>query len=370
MFATQSSLSSVLDDALPGAAALFSDQRLTSGVEAAPGPMSVRYLRYKPGVSLTACVDTSSGVAMAYAVAADVAPKLEKVVHRAPRHAVLWHDPQRRWALVRPVADRDLPGIARRAGERATTLSYKPQRRWVGKVDDHADRVLRCYRKEDIAAIRLRWPDPSLGAGTELTVPEVLDSCTRRATLTTSLVAGEALEPGGDGRLDILERAGRSLALWHRLPAPSHPSVSGVGLAVGRLLRTLLPAQSDRLDDLEARLRSLPSTEQHAVWCHGDFSADQLLVDADERICLIDWDRSGAGPRSADLASADAAGLAPAAFEALLTGYTSAADLPEDLTTARALATYSRAAEPFRRAEPQWKQQIAERLHHVEELLG
>jgi aminoglycoside phosphotransferase len=367
----------VFDAGLPGAAVLFDAALLSGGVEAAPGPMAVEYLRYKPGVSLTAAISTSVGMAMAYVVAEGATAKLEKLVHRAPPAAVLCHDPVRRWALLRPDADRDLPGIAHGAGPQPRTLSYKPQRRWVGRRQDRPDEVMRCYRRRDVEAISVRWPEATVAvevsatAGSRLVLPEVLSLSRQRATLTTSRVQGTALHPDGSGRGELMMRVGRALAAWHRLPAPVHPCTPGISLATGDVLRGLLPTQHERVDELESRLRSLPpAPRQQAVWCHGDFSADQVLVDDHGEMALIDWDRSGAGPRSTDLAVADAAGMAPEAYESLLGGYTQLAPLPVDLPMARALACWSRAADPFRQADPEWAHRIEERLNHIEELLG
>ncbi|MGO1321043.1 MAG: phosphotransferase enzyme family protein [Galactobacter sp.] len=380
---------------LPGAAALFSPDVLASGVDGAPGPMSVTYLRSKPAVSLTAAVRTSQGLAMAYAVAEGAAAKLEKLVLKAPPATLLHHDPVRRWALMRPEADRDLPGIARVTGARKPTdessadeppafapLTYKPQRRWVGIRADGAGeegtgQIVRCYRTAELEAISARWPDATKAnlvtdvTGENLRLPTVLTSSRTWGTLTTSRVPGSALAADGGGRIEVMERVGRALAAWHRLPAPPHSTTPGIGMDTGRSLRRLLPDLHQRVDELEARLLALPpAPSQHAVWCHGDFSADQVLVDRRGDISLIDWDRSGAGPRSTDLAVADAAGMDPEAYDALLTGYTQLAPLPSDLTAARALACWSRAVDPFRQADPHWAHHIEERLEHIEELLG
>jgi aminoglycoside phosphotransferase len=386
-----------LDPALPGIAVL-------AGL---PG-LRPTYLRYKPGTSLVAMVETSSGPAMACVTSPQAAPKSDKLAAHAPAGSVLLHDPRARLLLALPVADRDLPGLRRRVGPGARTFAYKPQRRWVGLPSGAADEdpVWRCYRRGDVERTRPRWPDvPGPGGtarqpgaaqgpgaarggdGAMFRIPAVVRTSSRHDILRTARVDGTGLDTLLTQRpddLEVVRRTGRALALWHRLPLPAHTAVPGSDPgAAAMLLSHLLPDHRPRIQELAARLRATETARQaradrraqadpgpDLVWSHGDFSTDQVLVDPEGALWLMDWDRSGAAPRGTDLASAEAAGLSPAARTALLEGYGSAADLPADLDLARARALFSRAADPFRRADPDWPARLATRLDTVQELLS
>jgi hypothetical protein len=399
---TALSVFSRLDPDLPGAA-------LLAGLP----DLAPHYLRYKPGTSLVAMLDTALGPAMAYATSPQAAPKLAKLAAHAPAGSILLHDSRARLLVALPVADRDLPGLRRRIGPGPRTFAYKPQRRWVGLPADAGpdSPVWRCYRRGDVERIRHRWPSDAgvgdsptrhaaTGAGTTGTfrVPEIVRASPRHDVLRIARVDGTGLDellaadadvdpaaspnpaPSSDptAPLDLVRRAGRALALWHRRPLPSLPADPGSDPdAAATLLARLLPDRAPRIQELATRLREAEARLQGSsagrspdlVWCHGDFSTDQVLVGTDGALWLMDWDRSGAGPRATDLASAEAAGLPPAARTALLEGYTSAADLPADLDLARARALFSRAADPFRRADPDWPTLVTTRLDAVQELL-
>ncbi|SDS03477.1 phosphotransferase [Microlunatus soli] len=350
------------DPALPGMAVLLADPR-------------VDYLRYKPGTSLTVALRTADGPAFGYAVSEAAAVKLAKIVRKAPAGAVLRHDPERRVVIADPVADRDLPGVAEHRVRQAELLAYKPQRRWIAALD--ADRIVRSYRSSDLPAAVGRWPRSD--AGVPVRIPAVVGRDRRRGLMIIERLRGTRLDRlSGSAALDGWLAAGTALAGWHR---------SAVGRAVradfpdpyptAELLAVLVPGSADRFRRLAGQLAAATHTAETG-WCHGDFSADQVLIDRrDHRPAILDWDRSGRRPLGYDLATADAAGtsesapgLPEPAWQALLTGYTGIRDLPTRLHALRALAWFVRAAEPFRRADPHWPAAILARVDRSEELLG
>lgn len=361
------------DPALPGMAVLLSDPR-------------VDYLRYKPGTSLTVGLRTDQGPAFGYAVSESAAAKLDKIIGHAPPGAIRHHDRHSRLVLADPVADRDLPGIGRRGVREAEPLAYKPQRRWVAALD--AEQIARCYRRDELSLTAARWPgvvDPAA-----IRIPAVVD-LDRRAGLM-------AIERLRGGRLDRLAdeaaqegwfAAGRALGHWHR--STVRPDVRAElpdVLATAEQLAVLLPEFAGRFRAVAARL-SAATVGAESGWCHGDFSADQLLIDRfDHRPAVLDWDRSGHGPVAFDLGTADAAGgvlstvtdggaveqqpglgLPVRKWETLLAGYTEVRELPAGLDRVRALAWFVRAVEPFRRADPGWPTAVLARVDRAEELL-
>lgn len=372
--------------------------------------MIVRYLRLKPGTSVVAGLETPVGPAFALATSPRSAVKLEKAVARAPADSVLHHDRTLRLLIARPGADRHLPGLralAQKASDApaspdhpwdatpgrpapepaALTLAYKPQRRWVGRRrGEHGAAtgpVLRVYRGGRLADFAARWPRPHAEGGLPLRVPRILAEHPRRAMMETEVLPGTRLDLLADAgaRCEALREAGIAIARLHRRPVPSRvaaPLPDPRELAAQ--ITSLLPEEGQRAEEIAAQLTSwLPARDAHdgptatepetAVWCHGDFSADQLLVGPDG-LALLDWDRSGASHPSRDLATADAAGLSAPGWEALLTGYDEVASVPKDLGMARAHAHFARAAEPLRTGDPSWPCALRAALAETEALLG
>jgi hypothetical protein len=370
--------------------------------------MRLRYLRLKPGTSVVAGLETSVGPAFALATSPRAAVKLEKAAARAPEGSVLHHDRLLRLLIARPVADRRLPGLralARRAphppavrdapqggaaGDRmpapaALTLAYKPLRRWVGRRREAEGTatgpVLRLYRRGGLGDVAARWPRPGTDVRPPLRTPRILAEHSRRALLETEVLPGTRLDllVDAESRCEALRAAGRGLARWHRMPAPARAAVPLPDpRALAAQITALLPDEGERAEEIAERLMaerpgggaggSSGTGLEGAVWCHGDFSADQLLVGPDG-LALLDWDRSGWGHPSRDLATADAAGLSAPGWDALLTGYDEIAPVPEDLSTARAHARLARAAEPLRTGDPSWPRALRAALCGTEALL-
>ena len=355
-----------------------------------PSAIQVTYLRYKRGISLTVGLQTSYGPAFGYAVSREARPKLDKLINSAPPGTILAADRERMIMIALPAADRDLPGVRRAWVHRPHTLSYKPQRRWVG-IDDRPDtnRVLRCYRPADARDNLARWPNSVAIDG--IRTPGVIDHDRRRGVIAIERLDGVPLtrSMGDPRRREALAAAGRGLARWHRF-APAAPTRAALGVPtdIAEQLITLLPDQSRRIRRLADALIG-PDHEADLGWCHGDFSLDQLLITEDQQVAILDWDRSGYGSRAVDLANADAAGwpelepgaAGPARYPAstglsqvgwreLLDGYAELRQPPNDLDRYRARARFVRAAEPFRRALPDWPIALTANLDRAEELIG
>ncbi len=118
-------------------------------------------------------------------------------------------------------------------------------------------------------------------------------------------LSGARIEPG---------RAGELLARIHRVGHPAdsiHPwfyePVDAAELE--DLTRRVGPPVLDRLDDLlatltVARADGTPPPADRLIRCHLDFVPDNVLVDAAGDPWVIDWENSGGGDPSQELAQA------------------------------------------------------------------
>lgn len=373
--------------ALPGLDALEDTDRL-AGLLAERGETvrSCRYRRWKPGTSTVIALELDSGPAWGYAVSASGRPKLDKTVERAPRDTVLLDRRDLGLLVALPSADRDLPALAdldsalSRAlpgpavGRRWHRLAYKPQRRWVGALDEPgaARRSVRVYRRRDLPTARA-----ALARAADLldvAVPREEAALARLGLLVTSWLPGRPLDQllEGPAASNLLAATGAALARVHAATVrggQDRRSDDAELAAVADQLAALLPADVARVRRVLARLKVSTPVADALVLRHGDFSVDQVVVDDDGRPGLVDWDRAHLGRAVDDLATADAAGLTPAQHQALLAGYAEVRPLPAELPAAVARARFLRAAEPFRRCSPTWAVEVRARLDAVEEVL-
>ncbi|WP_152362874.1 aminoglycoside phosphotransferase family protein [Microlunatus speluncae] len=390
----------IIDAGLRGLAALLDPDRLSSVLERAGVRLARRsHLRYKPGTSCLAGIVLDDGVAFGYAVADSAGPKLDKIIRKTDPAAVLVHDRDRNLIIARARADRDLPALADphaalaaiRPGPSATlrTLAYKPQRRWVGLASRAGEPplLLRAYRPATVADAhrRLTWYEHLTGGR------RIVGWQPRSGVIATSFQPGASLADlidHGTATDTNLHDTGVALARLHDHPPLSGPTVRQADpAATVALIGVLLPEQSARAERILARLRATAPAAVAPQPCHGDFSADQVIIHnhhadlsemsspmtqlgSDKSVGLIDFDRSGLGDPAADLAGLPAAGLGPAAFDRVLAGYRTVRPMPAGLDWHLAHALLLRAAEPFRSGAADWAAAIPERLTRIEEALS
>ncbi|HET9872419.1 MAG TPA: phosphotransferase [Propionibacteriaceae bacterium] len=344
-----------------------------------------RYQRYKPATSLVMAVELGSGPAFLYGVSPVAAPKLEKLVAKAPVGSVLAVDRSRLLLLARIEADRDLPALKdvpaaaadlSRDGSRlqtgpVTTLVHKPQRRWVGlATSDEQQVLLRAYRAQVLpdAVARYRLAR-SIRAGS---AQRVIATSPRHALMAVPYLPGRTLEqivladaePGRSSEA-ALRATGQALATMHARPCdPAAVPVAQHAwpAATAQLISTLLPALAADVAEILRRLRRTQPRPNPATVCHGDFSADQVILSTDEELRFIDFDRAGLADPATDLAGLRAAGLRSTHFDTVLSGYTTVRAEPAHLDWHVAHARLLQAADPFRSARPDWPQLIADRL--------
>ncbi|GAB3757347.1 phosphotransferase family protein [Microlunatus parietis] len=362
----------ITDRALPGLPILLETDGVTQ-------------LRYKPGTSCVAAIARPDGPAFGYAVSPAARPKLDKLIRKAPPGTIIDHDQERNLIMARAAADRDLPALADPAAAAVSllpgpppafrTLAYKPQRRWVALASQvgHEPVLLRAYRRTTVADAYLRLARFDRLAGTRRSLGWDADY----AVIATSFEPGESLAElieSGAATDAMLTGCGAALARLHdHQPFPGAPVREADPAATVALLGVLLSDQASRAQGILDRLRATAPARVPPVPCHGDFSADQVIIppagSTRTEPTLIDFDRSGLGDPAADLAGLSAAGLGPDAVDRVLAGYRTVRPVPAGLDWHRARALLLRAADPFRTASPDWPADILANLDRLEEAM-
>ncbi len=368
------------------------------------------YLRYKPDTSCVAALELESGRAFLYGVAKPVRPKLDKVVAMAPPGSIRAVDSRLRVVLATIQADRDLPAVRNlpRAIARLgldthdqptqpscepTVLVHKPQRRLVGLLPGGSgaqsdpglsgDVVLRAYRKgHSVPAVqRHRAARRAQGVRTA----RVLGKSTRYAVLALEHLPGQTLDAlisAGTATPATLRATGLALARVHAQPLGEQvdswpipakrpePAVSAAAYETAALVSRLSPRLAGRVASILKVLAATAPAGNERVFCHGDFSADQVVVDAQGSPGLIDWDSAGIADPASDLATVQAAGLGGDELANLLDGYGELRTLPRHLDWHLAQARLMRAADPFRSVTEAWLDAVEANLTGVEADLG
>lgn len=393
------------DEGLPGLRLLL-DARAFADATGALGARPI-YLRYKPGESCLAGFRLPCGREIAAK-----AVTAERWVHVAANPK--WRGPTvRRGGLPRRLdtahillrdrsEDAGLKSLSRlddpdRAGThlasltgrdaalRLVPLRWKPERRFVARVDGPEGplAVLRVSNETD-------YPRAFSGAAAAQQAggPQLIAASASMRALVVRWTAGASLCPEASGGIDLdgIAAAGRALATLHAAPTPPagdhHRRLmrAAVG-ATAETLARLLPDLGDAARALGARIAAaLAARTAQQRLIHGDFSADQALWDGN---CahVIDFDESCAGDPAADFGTFRArleaqeidgvvsAADARAAQEALVAGYAEAAEPPGDTGAHAASALMRLTVEGFRARRPDWPARAAALLARAEAAL-
>lgn len=366
-------------------------------------PVRASHLRWKRGTSAVARLHDGVGVHWLAMYSTDASVKLEKTFRRALTQNLLLErfafedgvlasgpiplDP-RLYGALRPF---------RRAAPNAPSLSvrvlkYNPFRRVVFEViTDDARRLVGRAGTSKHSITRGMLSELAEG-GVPVVVP--LDA----ALLPPDLPVGKHVEylPWfGAGDLSTValpdtEAAARStgsaLALLHaQLPVQQTHAWRAPAGRLRSLVKEnveLMPENRDRLERVQVRLESLLRRPGRAAVIHGDFSADQVLVDGTD-VRLIDFERCTYGAAASDLgsfAAVEALGvgmvdgrsiLTLPRTAALLNGYGTGPDTVNESEVSAWTAFYllNRLREPFRACSPDWRQHMDHRLWMIEEVL-
>ena len=363
-----------LDPALPQLERLLDPEAMAEvldrSVDSPLGDVTVSRVVYKPGELIAVHYRAGAGDAVATCIAGvDLAERA-----RQPRYA----DRARRINGRSPAYDDELDTLvtwlpfdprlpalgeqlARRLGVdgEPELISYKPRGRAVLRLDGL---ILKAYGRERqfeaaLAGLRASQHGPLPTPAFAGAIPEL------------RLTAQERIEGRiAEDAADVAAEAGAMAAALQRAdlaPALAHPPEKLLDSAVRKaeVVETVLPELSDRLDALVRRLAGALPAGLPLVPAHGDFHVDQLLV-RDGDIAVVDFDGLCVAAPALDLATyaADVVRGRPgdheklqAVLEPLLEGY---GDRPDALDWHLAAAVLARAAHPFQRQVPGWRERV------------
>lgn len=361
------------DPRVPGLACLLDSERAAILIQALFSSQvdacTLEYLRYKPGVNCLAGyrVAASGGETWVYAIAygPDAAHKVAKARLRFQEAGLAmagWVDECSGIVLYRFPGDRRIEGLAAlAAGDEArrkflarllpdrpglwqaglTPLHYKPERRFVARLEGNSDRALvKMYGlKGHAQAISA---SAAFHAAPGLRIPRRWGTSSRHRAIVWEWVAGQPLPDvlaEGTNGSSALFRTGKALAELHsqRPVCITARSDGRAALqAAADAVAALAPSLAQRVQRLtNFLLPCLSSTSGHRTTIHGDFSADQILVleDGAGDVAVLDLDHAAWGDPAEDFGSFVAEliqrrinGIAgatdeDAALQALLAGY-------------------------------------------------
>ena len=360
---------------------------------AEPSSVSVGRVVYKPGELVAVHYRADVGDAVATSIAGvDLAERARRpryverarrIDGRSPVPNPLVYDGDVGAIVTWLPFDPRLPALAETGEEIARRLGrpdagpleligYKPRGRAVLRM---GSLVLKAYGRERqfeaaVAGLETAARGPLRTAAPAGAVPEL------------RLTAQEAL-PGrrAPDALDVAVEAGRmARALQEGGVAPGleYPPERLLAAAARKaeVLETVLPELRDRVAALVRRLGDALPAGLPLLPAHGDFHVDQLLIEGDDdvaagpgprfvgdrEIAVVDFDQMCAAPAALDLATyaADVVRGRPAdldrvhaVLEPLLEGY---GGRPAALDWHLAAAVLARAAHPFQRQVPGWRQ--------------
>ncbi|MGH3089945.1 MAG: phosphotransferase family protein [Rubrobacteraceae bacterium] len=286
----------------------------------------------------------------------------------------------------------DLPEI--RDGE-LRTLRYKPERRYVARVevDGEPRAIVKFYREEDYRRARRNAGVFSGGFATTgpFRLTEMIGNSKRRRAVAFEWREGRPLREAlldPEERTAALETSGAALAEFHAQD-PGGLRRLDRGDEAKTLLSLVEPLvhNSPRLEgeirnlavDLAGRLMSEPEIS-HPI--HGDFYEDQVLI-GEATATILDLDEAACGDPAADLGlfmahlEHDAMrGHLPSevvaqAAEALLGGYGGASEAPsaQKVSLYTAVGLFRLSPHPFRDRLQDWPELTEETLRRAEAFL-
>ena len=347
------------DPALPGLAVVLDADTVSAllGKEAEPV-----HLRYKPGVSCMATFRVDGDFVILRALTRQrfsndkISPRRAALMQLVPEHALI---------IMPPAADRRITAMRNHIDlSAATPLRFKPERRMVLRK---GDAMLK-------AMSEATWDRALCGArfGATLGGPDVLSVDEQNHMIATRWLHGTSAENAGP---EIFSRIGATLAALHQGQAGLPLSTQVAPPAALADLERLLPELTNRIRRIRTGLALALSVDNCLrVPCHGDFSADQVMVAPDGRLTIIDWDEAGLANPATDLGSFLARldhdsliGVQTQNIaEAFIRGY---GPQPAGVAAHHAAALAALATEGFRTRRADWPDLACRLLDRVEQIL-
>ncbi len=407
----------IRDPALPGLATLLDADAFADLLRSlAPGAdvLGARgeYVRYKPGTRCLAAyrVALRDGELRVHGIAhgADAPEKLAKRSGQRAAPNALGADRLGREDLalsiemfpndarLRPLRRLESPEFRNRLLTRLrvlapgvtvrglTLLAYKPERRFVARVDidDGSHALLKLHTPERFQVLPAKL---GFSSGRALRVARTVHSSRKHAAFAYEWIDGHPLAIFAADADAALDRSGQALAELHaQTPVPREHRLAPEALASAALVAVLVPKLADPVRALAERIAErLAGASSPRRALHGDFHAGQILL-AGDTAALIDLDNACAGDPAQDLAvfaaHAELAAVrsqrtperVATALGRLLAGYARVAAPPDarHLALHTAAALVSIAPQPFRSFDPAWPERIEALLERAHAWLG
>ncbi len=348
------------DDRMPGLRVLLDDEAFCARLQAlCPGyeigSARATYIRYKPFTSCLVAYEVEVGGkavgVYARCHAEDQIVKVTNVRQRAEVRGELGHgliaDPEHCLAIFVHPNDYEIRSLRRMFDGEHTphrlarilpahehvhdapieTIRYKPERRFVGKLSASGGPAvsLRLYPASQYQKYcEKSWAFASKGA---LLIPQLVGDSARYCALAHEWVDGTPLMASlehapWNGSSDVLEQVALALGELHRQRPRLRTmyAASDYARAMTNAAETISVLDNDLgriAGEIESAIKAQLSGR---VWLsravHGDFTADQVLVQP-SHIVILDYDRAGYGEPGMDV-GAFVAGLIASALQGRL----------------------------------------------------
>ncbi len=383
------------------------------------GLIEATYIRYKPGVNCLAAynvfIDGNKTYVYAKAYNDDAKEKLKKTEQRAkkpersfPRNIVLeapkitvciFPDDNKIKSLCKLISPETrnkflssiFPGHTDYWSSEISTLRYKPERRYVSRMSVNGENVgaLKAYTEKGF--IYSNAGSKNIIKTERFRIARQIGYSKKKYVRVFEWLNGRSLSGlllNGEDSITLLKNLGEAIAELH-LSRVEGAVIFTKEMELKRItdvakgVESLYPAADKRFIECSNKIvQQLLVNNYLSVFIHGDFYADQILVDGD-KLCLLDFDRACYGDPAGDL------GLFVAHLErevlrsnlttknlqqfkdALYTGYVSVGEnsVVERADFFTAISLFRLLPEPFRYRESNWGQMTERQLDRVEELM-
>jgi Ser/Thr protein kinase RdoA (MazF antagonist) len=212
-------------------------------------------------------------------------------------------------------ADLKLPALGRVLGEPgAELLTHRPGRRAVVRLQTSGGTLYaKALRPSKVDRVRRAGEFVARLPARGFDVPETHSVDETGGLLVVRELPGRCLhdlaESDPSAFIDGCGRAGRALRSLHET-APAWITVHGPAAEMGMLrdrvagVGAFVPAWHDAVRSASERVgAALGAVEHEAVVLHRDFYDKQIMIDANGRVGLLDFDTLGAGEAALDLAN-------------------------------------------------------------------